>query len=172
MWFIPLKQLYTDPRCQIYINYFLLKDYHSRKLIFLIKIALSTFFEYGEFELSPSNYCPWVTNLRCSLLLKLGSAKPESIYRSSQWCSIKKVFFKISQNSQESTCARVSFLIKLQAFIKKETLEQVVFCEFCEILKNIFFTEHLRAAASVFRTESNIFIAIWDFLTKIVTLLI
>ena len=29
-------------------------------------------------------------------------------------CSVKKVFLDISQNSQESTCARVSFLIKLQ----------------------------------------------------------
>ena len=27
----------------------------------------------------------------------------------------KKVFLEISQNSQENTCARVSFLIKLQA---------------------------------------------------------
>ena len=29
-------------------------------------------------------------------------------------CSVKKVFFEISQNSQENTCARASFLIKLQ----------------------------------------------------------
>ena len=29
-------------------------------------------------------------------------------------CSIKKVFLKISQNSQGNTCARISFLIKLQ----------------------------------------------------------
>ena len=29
-------------------------------------------------------------------------------------CSVKKVFLEISQNSQENTCARVSFLIKLQ----------------------------------------------------------
>ena len=29
-------------------------------------------------------------------------------------CSVKKVVLKISQNSQESTCARVSFQIKLQ----------------------------------------------------------
>ena len=29
--------------------------------------------------------------------------------------SCKKVFLEISQNSQENTCARVSFLIKLQA---------------------------------------------------------
>ena len=27
-------------------------------------------------------------------------------------CSVKKVFLKISQNSQENTCVRVSFLIK------------------------------------------------------------
>ena len=26
-----------------------------------------------------------------------------------QWCSVKKVFLEISQNSQEDTCARVSF---------------------------------------------------------------
>ena len=31
-----------------------------------------------------------------------------------QKCSVKKVFLKISQNSQENTCARISFLIKLQ----------------------------------------------------------
>ena len=61
------------------------------------------------------------------------------------------VFLEISQNSQESTCARVSFLIKLQAetcsFIKKETLAQVFSCEFYEISKNTFFTEHLWATA-------------------------
>ena len=33
----------------------------------------------------------------------------------SQSCSVKKVLFKILQNSQQSTCARVYFLIKLQA---------------------------------------------------------
>ena len=43
---------------------------------------------------------------------------------------LKKVFLKISQNSQENTCARDSFLIKLQA-------------------KNKFFKEHLWATASV-----------------------
>ena len=30
-----------------------------------------------------------------------------------QKCTVKKVFLKISKNSQENTCARVSFLIKL-----------------------------------------------------------
>ena len=31
-----------------------------------------------------------------------------------QRCSVKKVFLEISQNSQENTCTRVSFLVKLQ----------------------------------------------------------
>ena len=45
---------------------------------------------------------------------------------------MKKVFLEILQNSQENTCARVSFLIKLQ------TSAQVFSCEFCEISKNPF----------------------------------
>ena len=49
----------------------------------------------------------------------------------------------------------VSFLIKLHAearnVIKKETLVEVFSCEFCEISKNIFFPEHLRATASVMK---------------------
>ena len=32
-----------------------------------------------------------------------------------QRCSVKKVFLELTQNSQENTCVRVSFLIKLQA---------------------------------------------------------
>ena len=58
-------------------------------------------------------------------------------------CSVKKMFLEISQNSQENTCVRDSFLIKLQAlacnFIEKESLAQVFSCEFCEISKNTFF---------------------------------
>ena len=67
-------------------------------------------------------------------------------------CSVKKVLLEISQNSQENTCARVSFLIKLQAscnFIKKETLAQVFSSEFCEISKNTFSYRAPLVAASV-----------------------
>ena len=43
----------------------------------------------------------------------------------------EKVFLKISQYSQENTCARVSFIMKLQVsvcnFINKKTLEQVFY---------------------------------------------
>ena len=57
-----------------------------------------------------------------------------------QRCSVKKVFLKTSQNSQENTYARASFL-KLQAcnFIKK-TMVQMFSCEFCKKnFKNNFF---------------------------------
>ena len=76
-------------------------------------------------------------------------------YRSSQQrCSMKKGVLEFSQNSQEKTCTRVIFLNEvggLQAcnFIKKETLAQVFSCEFCEIFKNTFFTEHLWTTASI-----------------------
>ena len=33
-----------------------------------------------------------------------------------QRCSVKEMFLEISQNLQESTCARVSFLIQLQTW--------------------------------------------------------
>ena len=59
---------------------------------------------------------------------------------------MKKLFLNISQNSEENTCDRVSFLINLQAacnFIKKETLAQVFSCEFCKISKKTFLTEWL-----------------------------
>ena len=52
------------------------------------------------------------------------------------------MFLEISRNSQENTCARASFLIKLQAeacnFILKETLALVFSCESCQISKNTF----------------------------------
>ena len=68
------------------------------------------------------------------------------------------MFLEISQNSQENTCVRVSFLIKLQAsgckLIEKEILAQVFTCEFCEISKNIFFTEHLWATAPILRDNA------------------
>ena len=54
------------------------------------------------------------------------------------------VFLEILQNSPKNTCARVSFLMKLQA-----TLLQVFFCEFCEISKNAFFYRAPLVDASV-----------------------
>ena len=38
-------------------------------------------------------------------------------------------------------------------FIKKETLTQVLSCEFCEISENTFFTEHIQMTASFLHGE-------------------
>ena len=67
-------------------------------------------------------------------------------------CFIKQEILKVSQNSQENTCARVSCLIKLYtsaySFVKKETLVQVLSCTFCETCKDVFCTKHSRATPS------------------------
>ena len=59
------------------------------------------------------------------------------------------MFLGIPKNSQENTCVRVSFLIKLQASV------QVFSCEFYEISKDTFFTEHLRWLLLSVRITSN-----------------
>ena len=52
-------------------------------------------------------------------------------------------------NSQESACARVSFLMKLQVS------SQVFSCEFCKYFKNTFFTEQPWTTVSALRSRSN-----------------
>ena len=74
-----------------------------------------------------------------------------------QRCSVKKLLIEISQNSQENTCARVSFLIKTCNFIKKESLAQVFSCEFCEISKNIFCYRTPPVAAPIYKKQWNSF---------------
>ena len=65
----------------------------------------------------------------------------------------KKVFLEISQNPQENICAKVSFLIKLQAS-GQQPFKKIDFGTgaFLQILWNFyeyFFTEHLWTTASV-----------------------
>ena len=73
-------------------------------------------------------------------------------------CSVKKVFLEISQNLQEKTCARVSFLIKLPKscnFNKKETLPRVFSSEFCEISKITFSYRTPPVSASVYKSVDS-----------------
>ena len=94
---------------------------------------------------------------RCSTLKSW--VPTEAATRGVLW---KKVFLKILQNSQENTCARVSFLIKLHTpglqLYWKETLVQVFCCEFCEISRNTLFAEHLWTTASVTTKYNRIII--------------
>ena len=67
------------------------------------------------------------------LFFKMGNSKLlfiKSSFAVALRCYVKKVFIGILQISQGN--------------IKKETLVQVFSCEFCEISKNTFLTQHLR----------------------------
>ena len=77
----------------------------------------------------------------CPLVLCSGPSRT-----SHRRCSVRKGVLRNFTKFPESTCVRVSTLIN---FIKIETLAQVFSCEFCEISKNIFFTEYVWATASV-----------------------
>ena len=72
--------------------------YHMRDLLFCISNLLMTLFH--------PNFL--ILNKFCYLKLIVIKAVV-------QRCSVRKVLSETSQNSQENTCARASFLIKLQA---------------------------------------------------------
>ena len=94
---------------------------------------------------------PWYPKFTIWCILKKTSTlrNPKTVVRR---CTVKKVFLKISQNSQENTCAWIFFFNRLKTltacnFIKKETLAQMLSCESCEIFKKTYFAEHLRTTA-------------------------
>ena len=70
----------------------------------------------------PHILTPWTKDVSFTGKITTSITQNKSSHRR---CYLKKVFLEVSQNSQQKTCARNSFLIKLQAtcnFIKKETL--------------------------------------------------
>ena len=58
-------------------------------------------------------------------------------------CSVKKFFLKNLQNSQENTCSRVSFLVKLQALLKKRLWHRCFSVTFAKVLETPFCIEYL-----------------------------
>ena len=52
----------------------------------------------------------------------------------------------LAQSTEKRLCQS---LFHANNFINKKTLAQLFSCEFCEIFKNTFFTEHLWMTASV-----------------------
>ena len=63
------------------------------------------FFPTNDFSLLESCQLYITAKYKASNCCKIGAVI--------QRCSVKKVFLNILQNSQEDSCARVSFLIKL-----------------------------------------------------------
>ena len=69
-----------------------------------------------------------------------------------QRCPVKRVFLEIVQNSQENTCARVSFSIKLQTpatLLKRRLWHRCFPANFAKLLRTFFFHRSPTVAASV-----------------------
>ena len=83
-----------------------------------------------------------------------GDNSKENLFRKQPSDALYQNSVLIQQNSQESTCTRASFSIKLRVsgvqLYQKETLVKEFFCEF---FKNTFFEEHLQMTASDIRLQ-------------------
>ena len=92
------------------------------------------------------------TTLASKHPVKRKSKEPMQITEAvAQRCSIKKLFLKISQYSQESTYARASFDkvagLRPGTLFKKKTLAQVFSCEFFK--KTFYYRTSLVAASEI-----------------------
>ena len=146
-----------------YINFFYIKIFGNKKAYFLSKLSSEIEQIQGE---APTLFS--VDKLINSWKEELDVLKGERKTRFSELeyrtfstrsgrtevlCK-KDVLKNFAKFTGKQLCWSLLFnkvaVIKLQAcnFIKKETPTQVFPCEFCEILKNTIFTEHLRETAS------------------------
>ena len=87
-------------------------------------LLLITLLTKNEYETSNSRICPFkqVSEIRRTFVIEnwriyLHINQLLALEAATRGVLQEKVFHKISQNSQESTCARASFLIKLQAML-------------------------------------------------------
>ena len=76
-----------------------------------------------------------IISIKTELVTNFSADKINTLYSEAvgRRCFVKNVSLKISQNSQENTCPRVSFFNKVAAL---------------EISKNTLFTEHVWATTS------------------------
>ena len=94
-------------------------------------------------------------------------------------CSDKRLFFKISHNSQEMSFTGVSFLIKFQAwrlqlYLKKRYRCRCFLLEFWEIFKSFveynYFVEHLKLAATEKQARCSTEKLLWKFCENLMAL--
>ena len=126
---------------------------HVTEVVPIITFIFSFYFPWGYRDSSLSSflsyisaYSPWhyILDIVEKVYPTLIFAKfyPEAAIRR---CSVKKVFLKILQIYRKTPAPESEAC----NFIKKGTLAQMFSCEFCEILKKPFLTEHLRCSTSV-----------------------
>ena len=116
-------------------------------------------------KLSPGSFIQYMhnilrkTNISCSLIrtvIQMGTLVRNGF---SCFCShkqpleqsTKKMFLQISQNSQENTCVRVSFLIKLQVsgntFLQNTSRRLFLYSGFSQLLYQQIFRRYAHSAA-------------------------
>lgn len=113
------------------------------------------FFSLLQYAVIPENFIPFPFLLKTSsfVVTALAALLQWYTYRNSQQVVFyEKYVLKILPNSQRNTCRDVSFLIKLGAWratLKKKKIQALVsYCEFFKIIRNIWFVEKVRTAAS------------------------
>ena len=79
------------------------------------------------------------------------------------------MFLEISQKSRKKHLRQSLFLNKFAGLIKKETRAQVFSYEFCEVSKNTFSAEHVRATVSVYSFVRIFFDHLLYFLASLMT---
>ena len=86
------------------------------------------------------------TNTKSCVIIEVWKAFRITV---SRWCSVKKMFLKISQNFWEKSCAGISFLIKLQTWVlqlyqERDSDTGFSSVNYVKFLRASSFTEHLR----------------------------
>ena len=130
---------------------------HMNSLFIFIKIKMAT--SHGSFKLTDDKSYKMFTRIEqfiCTFLfLNIGRFQWLFQKQSSGSVLSKKVFVEILQNSQENTCARDSFLIKLQAsatLLKKSLWQRCFPVNLAKFLRtHLFYRTPLVAASMIWR---------------------
>ena len=128
---------------------------HLERLPLKINITISSkktkLFSLRIMVLCPKSVCKLI-QLRKKKILFLHKIEADV-----QRCSVKKVFLKILQNSQENIRARIFILINT-ALLKKRLWHRCFLVNFAKFLRTAFFTEYLRwlLLIKIFITLSNV----------------
>ena len=109
------------------------------KKIMFLDFKISVVKEFGSYlppwMLESFSWMSWSSHRRCSM-----------------WKGVLRNFTKFTGKQLFQGLFLSKVAGQVCKFIKKETLAQVFSCEFCEIFKNTFFTEHVWTTASRCRT--------------------
>ena len=109
----------------------------------------------------PGQHLSYSFFVRITVFTKFFSKFEISFWKSShRRCSIKKGVLRNFVKYIGKHLCQSSFFHKIAGlrpanFIKKETLAQVFFCEFCEIFKNTFFIEDFLLKCSIFMPKNT-----------------